>query len=135
VRRGPRFHHDASCFSRCDGCHRRPSCRARPYYRQPSEPGAVGAAGPGQRGARGRRYLFGAGLVLNAILGAGQPIAEWQTNVGGAVIVLLGTLATGTVAGARTAREWVQAAILTFAGLLGIAVVVFVYAVGMEPPR
>jgi hypothetical protein len=78
---------------------------------------------------------FGAGLVLNAVVGAAQPIAEWQTNVGGAVVVLVGTLATGTVAGAQTAREWVQAAIWTFAGLLAVAVVVFIYAVAMEPPR
>ena len=50
------------------------------------------------------------------------------------MILLLGTLATGTVAGAQTARQWVQAGALTFTGLIAIAVLVFVYAVSLEPP-
>lgn len=52
-----------------------------------------------------------------------------------ALSVPVGTLATGTVVGARTAKEWVQAAVLTSAVLVAMAVVLFVYAVSLEPPR
>ena len=78
---------------------------------------------------------LGAGLVLGAVVGPGQPSAEWQTNVGGAIILLIGTLATGTVARARTTRDWVRAAVLTFAAILAIVVVVIAYVAANEPPR
>ncbi len=78
---------------------------------------------------------IGAGLILSAILGGGQPPAGWLTNVGAVLIVLVGTLVTGVVAGARTPREWVQAAMLTVAGLVAIGVVAFVWAVVTEPLR
>jgi hypothetical protein len=77
----------------------------------------------------------GTGLVLSMVAGPSQRIPEWQTNIGSAVILLLGTIATGTVAGARTAREWVQALVLTLVVLVAIAVVIFVYAVSLETPR
>ena len=78
---------------------------------------------------------FGAGLVMTTVVGSSLPMGEWQTTVRGAVILLLGTLATGTVAGARTGKQWVQAAVWTFAALMAIVVVLFVYVVGTEPPR
>jgi hypothetical protein len=81
------------------------------------------------------RCALRSGLVLNWIIGAGQPSDGWQTDVGGAAILLVGSLATGTVAGARTSRDWVRAAILTFAAILVIVVSIFAYAAGMEPPR
>jgi peptidoglycan/LPS O-acetylase OafA/YrhL len=77
---------------------------------------------------------FIAGFVVNEIVGTAQPTSEWQTNVIRAVILLVGSLATGAVAGARTPREGFQAALLTLAGLLAVVVVVFVYVVGTEPP-
>ena len=78
---------------------------------------------------------LGAGLILYTIVGPGRGAPEWITTVEGLMVLLLGTLATGMTARARTSKEWVQAGVLTFAGLIGIAIIVFVYAVSLEPPR
>jgi hypothetical protein len=109
------------------------------------EPGSQAPSGKPAQSVKASRWAmsvpvgvivsFGAGLVLSAIVGAGQPSDGWQTNVGGAAILLVGSLATGTVAGARTSRDWVRAVILTFAAILAIVVSIFAYVAGTEPPR
>jgi multisubunit Na+/H+ antiporter MnhB subunit len=78
---------------------------------------------------------IGAGIIFGAIVGDGQPEAGWQQNVVFGVIVLVGSLATGTVARARTRSDWIRAVILTIAGLLAFVVALFVYVAANEPPR
>lgn len=73
--------------------------------------------------------------MLSYAVGPTASIPAWLNTIEGAVVLLVGTLAAGTVARARTTNEWARAAILTFAGLVVVAIAVFAYAVSREAPR
>ena len=76
------------------------------------------------------------GTIFSAVVGSWQPNPGWQQNIIFGLILLAGSLATGVIAGARTLREWGQAAMLTFAGIAAaVVLVVIVFAIGAEPPR
>jgi peptidoglycan/LPS O-acetylase OafA/YrhL len=77
----------------------------------------------------------GAGILLDTVVGSWQPNPGWQQNIILGAILLVGSLATGVVAGARTLREWAQAAMLTAAGFVVLGIVIAVYVMGTEPPR
>ena len=78
---------------------------------------------------------LGAGLVLESVVGGRESHAGWQANVGGAAILLVGSVATGTLAHARSRSDWIRAVVLTFAGILAFVVVLFAYVAATEPPH
>jgi hypothetical protein len=83
----------------------------------------------------GIAVCVGVGLAINSVVDGRQPEAGWQQNLGLGVVLAVGSFATGTVAQARTREDWIRAVILTFAGLLAAAVVLFAYVAATELPR
>jgi O-antigen ligase len=77
----------------------------------------------------------GAGFILLTVVGSWRPNSGWQQNIILGAILLVGSLATGVVAGARTPREWAQAAMLTAAGFVVLSIVGSCIVIGMEPQR
>jgi hypothetical protein len=70
---------------------------------------------------------FGAALGLDAVFRGAS------SSVGSFLILVVGSFATGMVAGARTARQWFQAGILTFAAIVTLAVVLLLFVAATDP--
>jgi hypothetical protein len=96
----------------------------------PSEEAVPSSAGPGSVST----YKWVLAIVLGVVVSVAASVAiaaviQGRSTQGLAVIggLIIGSLAAGSVVGARTARQWIKAGLLTFGGqlLLGIVLVVF----------